>query len=698
MHPPTHHALLRDRRSWAGSALIGLVPDGDGTLTLLRLPGLAEPVDLPGPFGAAPSGVAAGPGVVALTDTDGQRLVVEDTDCAETSVLPGHGAGTFVRPCAVAVGAELIWVADAGAGAVRGVSRWALRVVVSVTGFAEPVGVAVYPDGSLLVIDATAGSVRRFVGPRLDPDATFDAAAADALAAHLPGPLALRCLATGADGVIWLGTGGATELVRLAPDGGWLEPLALAPGRTLGAFALAGVVLAYADTATGAVVFVDVADGTELGLLDGFRGPVSGLAWTEDGRLLAKPDGGAVVEVALAARRPVDHGLVLAGPLDAGVRLAWFRAFVDATVPPGAGVALAAAQLDQPGAVPTPADWLTAPPDALLGLLDGSAGHRYLHLRVSVRPSPSGDSPSIRQVAAHTESDGPQEQLPRIYRRADEETGFLARLLGHTAAGLDHLERRIDGITGTITADQTPEDALGWLARWMAFDLPGSLDVDAWRDLVPQAFDLHERRGTPGSLRELVRLDTGATISIDEDFRHRHIWLLDAETGSRLGFDTGLPAVVPDGLVLSDPQGLDLGAPGCEPEIGSVTVGEAAPLPAALWGSVLYDDAAHRFRVGVDRATACVPGVLEAIAAVVERERPAHTEFCVEVVRDELTVGEQASVGIDAIVAEGAQPRELGAPGTASGLRLGGEPPGSTTADSWTVGQSTVPTPYSGAG
>ncbi|HEY5186815.1 MAG TPA: phage tail protein [Actinomycetes bacterium] len=664
----------------------------------MRLPGLAVPVDLPGPFAAEPSGVAsAAGGLIAVTDTDGQRLVVEDAACGETWVLPGRGSGTFVQPCGVAIGPELIWVADAGAGAVLGVSRSRLQVVTALTGFVEPGGVQMAADGALMVLDAAAGRVSRFTGARLDPDLTFGAAAASALAANLPGPIALRFLATDESGVTWLNVGDATRLVRLAEDGSWLTPLELAAGRTVGAFALSPAVLAYADTATGAVVLVNLAGGTELGLLDGFRGPVSGLAWTGDGRLLVKVDRGAMIKVALAERRMVDQGIVVTGPLDAGVRLTWFRAFVDAVVPAGAAVELAAAQLDLPDVAPQTADWRISPsPDVRLDLLGGSAGHRYLHLRLRALPSPTGESPTIRQVGAHTESDGPEEHLPRIYRHTDEAT-FLARLLGHAAAALDHLEREIDGIASTINPDETAADALGWLAGWMAFDLPGSLDVDAWRELVPRALDLHERRGTPGSLRELVRLVTGAEISIDEDFRHRHIWLLGAELGSRLGWETGLLAIAPDGLVLSDPAGLDLGAPSCEPEIGSVTVGEAAPLPAALWGTVLYDDTAHRFRIGVNQATACMPGVVDAITAVIERERPAHTEFCVEIVRETLTVGEQATVGIDAFVTDGQRP-SVGTSLTEPSLLLEGEQPGSTTVDSLTVGQSTIPTPYSGAG
>src|SRR4029453_17754533 len=103
---------------------------------------------------------------------------------------------------------------------------------------------------------------------------------------------------------------------------------------------------------------------------------------------------------------------------------------------------------------------------------------------------------------------------------------------GHAAAALDRLERPIDDLPQHIGPDFTGRSVLPWLAEWLALDLPRSLPANAWRALLPRAPDLHERRGTPLSLRELVRLDTGADIVIEEDFAHRHIWLLGAKPGS----------------------------------------------------------------------------------------------------------------------------------------------------------------------
>ena len=697
MHPPTNHALLRGRRSWPGCALTGLTADGDGTLTLLRVPALTPATELPGPFTVVSSGVtAAGDGVVALCDTDGARLVVRDNRCDASWSLPGRPGGGFVSPTAVAAGPAVFAVADSGAGRVVLVSRPDLRVSGSVDGLSTPVAVQLLSDGGLIVLDTAPGgsTLRRFAGPRLDPDPGFAAAASDALRANASDPFVGTALGLSADDVLWLSSPALNELVRLASDGSWLEPVALVAGRVAGALAIGADLVAYADSACGVIVLIDAHDGAELATMAGFVGPVAGLAWTDEGSLLVKADGGPDLLVATPAARPVDHGWIVSGPLDAGVDLTWFRAFVETTIPNGAAVTLSVAQLDSAVVELAASDWVEAPAaDVRLSLLDPSGGRRFLYLKADLTASARGASPELRQVAAHTERDGPDQHLPRAYRRADQSTGFLNRLLGHTATGLDHLERQINQLPTTIGPDQAPESALRWLAGWMALELPDSLDGEQWRELVPQAMSLHERRGSPASLRRLVQLETGADIELEEDFRHRHIWQLAAEPGSRLGFDTGLPAVVPHGLVLPDPQGLDPADRAADVETGSFTVGEAGALPAASWGTVLYGDTAHRFRVRVDQATACVPGLVAAVTAVLERERPAHTEFCVDVVGAELTVGDQAHVGIDAIVADGPQPGPLDTSLLGADLRLGGDPSKSTVADSWVVGRSTVPSP-----
>jgi hypothetical protein len=82
---------------------------------------------------------------------------------------------------------------------------------------------------------------------------------------------------------------------------------------------------------------------------------------------------------------------------------------------------------------------------------------------------------------------------------------------------------------------------------------------------------------------------------------------------------------------------------------------------------------AHQFWVRVFERQAASPRRLAAVRAVIEREKPAHTAYQLSVIAPRLTVGWQARIGIDTVVAGPPTPGRLGED---SALVLGGAPPG----------------------
>jgi hypothetical protein len=219
-----------------------------------------------------------------------------------------------------------------------------------------------------------------------------------------------------------------------------------------------------------------------------------------------------------------------------------------------------------------------------------------------------------------------------------------------------------------------PAIALPWLAQWLAFELPQIATEDERRKLIARAVALFTRRGTPESIAGFVELHTGVRPTILEAFADRRIWLL-GET-SRLDFDTRLPSLDPLGMVVPDvapAECCEEAAPGakcpCDPPapdaelrtcnsgpIGRAIVGESGPLAAYQIGLPLFSGEAYRFCVFVDGYRAQQPETLAEIRRIVDREKPAHTDYRVGLLDAELRVGLQARVGIDAI--------------------LGGDPPG----------------------
>jgi hypothetical protein len=93
------------------------------------------------------------------------------------------------------------------------------------------------------------------------------------------------------------------------------------------------------------------------------------------------------------------------------------------------------------------------------------------------------------------------------------------------------------------------------------------------------------------------------------------------------------------------------------PAIGRAVVGESGPLAQYQIGLPLYAEDAYRFCVVVDGYRAADPQTVQEITRIVEREKPAHTDWRLELVAPELRVGLQARIGVDAIV--GGEPPPL---------------------------------------
>jgi phage tail-like protein len=96
---------------------------------------------------------------------------------------------------------------------------------------------------------------------------------------------------------------------------------------------------------------------------------------------------------------------------------------------------------------------------------------------------------------------------------------------------------------------------------------------------------------------------------------------------------------------------------GLEPMVvGETVVGAHGPLAAEDFGAPLFDDTAHRFTVRVNAAQVRDAGKLETIRAVLDAEKPAHTDYHLCLIEPTFLVGTQARVGIDAFVAPALAP------------------------------------------
>jgi phage tail-like protein len=690
---PTAHALLRDRGDWRGSLRGLAIADdsvGNGDLVLARVPAPADgrsiAIATPLPYPREASGLACGPcDAVFVADTAHDRVLFVDGLCVAQVALPaGVGGassapGRFDAPRGLACAADALLVADGGNARVQRLAFPRLEPHLAWHLWNTPVSIAVDAQGRALVIDSATGTLYRVLGHGT-PDSAFDTAVA--ASGRLARPL---FVAVDRDSRVLVADTQHDEVILFDAHGAFVATLPGPSGWQPGALACAGARVYVADAVTGTIRIFEMGAGPPaqaIGEVPGWYGPVTAMAVADDGTLLVKPKLDATFYRFVADAAFVPEGTLTVGPFDAGEDRGWERAFVEAALPTGctvdAEVALAMTALPAPG----PTDWLALPSaDALLALVE-LPERRFAWLRLTLRSTDPSATPRLQQAQLTSAAEDYLDNLPQTYRYNDGGAyGFMSRWLRLMRSEFARVETLIDDMPRVADARFEPPDALGWLAQWFGLELPQIASNDERRALIERAVALLARRGTRHSIAEFVALHTGIEPVIVEAFTGRRLWVLGVD--SRLDFDTRLPELDPLGMVVPD----DALTQGCCPAssppadtqpcspcpgssvatdapapilpIGRTIVGESGPLASSQIGLPLFAQEAYRFCVVVDAYRAADPQTLHEIARIVDREKPAHTDYRIELIAPEMRVGFQSVLGIDTIVGGEAPPLRL---------------------------------------
>jgi phage tail-like protein len=242
-------------------------------------------------------------------------------------------------------------------------------------------------------------------------------------------------------------------------------------------------------------------------------------------------------------------------------------------------------------------------------------------------------SPVIRQMRIDYTPATSIRYLPAIYRE-----GALARLpLELGLAGLDSELGRVSdllaALPGLFDPAAAPADWLPWLAGWLDFDLVEDWPEADKRQYMAQAAELYAWRGTAEGLRRYLKLYAGLEAHIEEASALVSLFSLDDNVA--LGINTVLAPAHEQGAVLAS----------------TATLSQSHLLPPEDIGAPLFEDIAHRFCVQVYAAQLTGGAASRTLLnQVLEREKPAHTDYHLCVIEPRLRVGFQAQVGIDTIV------------------------------------------------
>lgn len=243
-------------------------------------------------------------------------------------------------------------------------------------------------------------------------------------------------------------------------------------------------------------------------------------------------------------------------------------------------------------------------------------------------------SPVVRQVRIDYRRETYLAHLPEVFARPDAQRDFLERFLALHESVLGGLEQAIDDLPLLLDAACAPDEAdswLTWLCGWLAFERSDLWSMARTRAHLADAFSLAARRGTIEGLRRYLKLYAGLESRIQEGRDPGRCWLLGES--STLGFSTALASGPLQGAVLGSSATLD-----------------ESHLAREDGRTVLSDDEAHRFCVQVYRTPSAPRDALARARAVLDREKPAHTTYHLQMIEANLRVGVQARVGIDAVV------------------------------------------------
>jgi phage tail-like protein len=373
-----------------------------------------------------------------------------------------------------------------------------------------------------------------------------------------------------------------------------------------------------------------------------------GIVRAPDGRIAYWTSRG--LRTAVSARlRYAREGRVTTFRLDSDeYQTTWGRFFVDACVPPGADLAIAATATDErsedESLVPEFADptfhplyrrahgpeipWMEPVGGDRFVTYEApvlAPAGRYLWVRLRLRGN-TRLTPRLRCLRAEYPTHDYLKRLPRVFSREPRVADFLGRYLALFEGFLGELEGRATERATLVDPRGTPTEALRWLASFVGLVLDDRWPPSVCRTLIEEAMWLFRFRGTVGGLARFLEIVTGVPVVIVEQFRLRGLG------GAMLG-DRGAAfsnAIVGGGFRVG----------------GAIDTTGETPLEGTL---------ADAFRTHAHRFSVIVPAVLDeeqhaVVTHILEEHRPAHTIFELCTAGAGMRVGRGLHLGLSSII------------------------------------------------
>lgn len=329
-------------------------------------------------------------------------------------------------------------------------------------------------------------------------------------------------------------------------------------------------------------------------------------------------------------------GTWVAGPFDGEQRaFPWHMIGLDLNIPPQCRVTVSTFTVDHPmdaAQVQVLADWqgraVIEPNDPAEALIQHNKG-RYLWLRIEAFGNGT-QTPAITGIDIFGPRNSQLNLLPAPFHEDPQSADFLDRLLSLQDAFLAEALAIFESVGAILRPSATPRDYLDWLGGWFDWQFLAEWDDATRREMIAASIRFFDERGTICGIERMLRWHTGLSGALP--------LVLEGYRTQRA-------------MELLTPQGD----------------------PREVWiaGDRLdaTDLSTHHFTIILPQDAAPDAAARAQIDRIINAQKPAHTTHSLTLVRPGLVPGQQATLGVDAILPD-TKPPPLGAGGLTTELQL----------------------------
>jgi phage tail-like protein len=607
-----------------------------------------------------PGGVAAGDNRLYVIDTVNDRIIIHEltAPCVPDHVFgsSGNQPYQFRNPADIAVYDELLYVADTGNNRIQVFyPELTLKTIWygagsgngsgsgSGIGFDSPCDLAFDTEGNAYVADR---GNKRIVRIGKDGSESVFCSSGDG---KLSDPAAIT---VDDNGLVYIADA-STKSILVYSETGFYAELHLDNFGTLKPFEPACLMyhdggLFVGDARNRRLHRIDLSGSYEFAVRDVTQAPYRLTAHNNGNLYISFIDCERLFVLSKTAFRKTGY---YCGIFDAKQNnCQWHRILFDADIPARSSLVIStftsddpilpdSLSLDSPGSSVDEWDSMTFTGGFAAGdmLIQNPAG-RYLALKIGFEGD-STVSPVMHNLRVYYPRDTYLKYIPAIYQQDTESRDFLSRFLPILESVMLNIEDKIANSSRYYNPLAAPDEFVPWLASWLDFALDDKWPDEKKRRLILRASALYKERGTQEGLLDYIEIYSGYRPAIIELFKLRNDSNMEMLSHHVISFTRH--SIPLRGYVLNESA-----------VIGSSTVADEWELHRPG-----FADYAHRFiiflypvhlRDGITQRT---------VQTILDREKPAHTQYFCCAIKPMMRVGEQSMVGLDTIIAK--DPDEL---------------------------------------